>query len=1056
MKNNKRFITPFMIICIMLWSYSEVALSQQLAFRPHPAAALTAKAYHSPQEKQPAALVVAKDQQQVIQKTITGTVTDQDNGGPLPGVNILAKGTTTGTVTDVAGKYQLTVADDITTLVFSFIGYSPQEIAIKGRAAIDVALKPDDQSLSEVVVIGYGEKEKGELTGAVANITGKSIEQTSQANLTQALQGKIPGLIINNRGGIPGSNDANILIRGQSTLGNNSPLIILDGVPRESFAHLSPNDIESISVLKDAAAAIYGARAANGVIVIKTKRGKAGASELRLTSNYGVSGFTSMPEYMNSFQYATWENEIAGRYGRATQWSNDDLEKYRNGSSPLTHPNTDFYKEVFRDWAPQAHHNLSASGGSEKIQYFISGDYLNQDGLYRSKDLKYKQYQIRSNIDAQVTETLQLGFDLSGRLEKQHSTSREVNSMMPFIANWAYPYNTAYYPNGLPGVGGPQGQNPVIISSDAAGWVENNNKIFQSKLSFGLKLDWLTPGLALNGYGSFDFDIRSREVFHDTWTVYNYNKTTETFDPQAGQNQDVGNTMTLQQANDINQSQLYHLRMNYDRNFGDHNFSGFVAYEQQVGTWQTMSAYRRDLISDQKVELFTGGPDQRDNFGSSSETGRVNYFGSFSYDYMRKYLLDFTLRRDGSFNFPQDKRFGMFPGVSAAWNISKESFMNPTNNWLDNLKLRASWAKMGNDRIAAFQYLTQYELNSYYIFGESPRRENGFTITNNANPNITWEVAENRNVGLDADLWKGKLSMNIDYFHAKRSQILITRTASVPEYTALALPLENLGEVDNEGIELGLNHQGHLGEVNYSLGGNLTYNHNEIVFMDEPQTVSPYRKQEGHPMNSWVVYTTDGLYHTEEEINNTPHLAGTKPGDIKYIDVNGDGQITGDDQVRKYTSPTPQVQFGFNVGLRYKAFEFNALFNGQAKAETMLRFLDGGNKPEYLFNDRWTETNTNAKYPRAYERTDIYNTKASDFWLYDASFLRLNNAELAYNLPAKWLSKIKSKGIRLYVRGTNLITLNKIAGQFDPEINTSNAGYYPQQTTLITGLNLSL
>lgn len=310
-------------------------------------------------------------------------------------------------------------------------------------------------------------------------------------------------------------------------------------------------------------------------------------------------------------------------------------------------------------------------------------------------------------------------------------------------------------------------------------------------------------------------------------------------------------------------------------------------------------------------------------------------------------------------------------------------------------------------------------------------------------------------MGLDADLWRGALSISVDYFKSKRSQILITRSESVPEYTALELPLENLGEVDNEGVEVALNHQGNVGELKYNLGGNLTYNKNKIVFMDEPKDVPPYRAQEGHPLNSWVVYKTDGLYRSEDEITNSPHIPGTKPGDIKYVDVNGDGQINGNDQIRKYTSPIPRIQYGFNVGMAYKAFELNAVFSGQAKAETMLLFLDGGNKPEYLFNDRWTENNVNAKYPRAYQRTDIYNTKASDFWLYDASFLRLNNLEVAYKLPSTLLSRIKVKGLRLYVRGANLITFKKIEDQFDPEINTSNAGYYPQQTTIMSGINLS-
>lgn len=985
---------------------------------------------------------------------ISGVVKSMTND-PLPGVSVKLKTASNGTLTNEEGAFLLDVPSNQSIIVFTHIGFIEKEMMVGTERTFEVMLEENISGLSEVVVVGYGQKEKGELTGAIANISGKMIEESSPTNLSQALQGKIPGLVVSNRGGIPGSNDASILIRGKSTLGNNAPLIIIDGVPRESFSHLSPNDIESISVLKDAAAAIYGARAANGVIVVKTKRGKAGDAHIRFSTEYGISGFTKMPTYMSSFQYATWENEIAQRYGRAAQWTDEDLQKYRDGSSPLTHPNTDFYKEVFRDWAPQVHHNVSASGGSDKVQYFLSGDYLNQGGLYRSKDLTYDQYQLRSNVNAQISENLNVGFDLSGRIEKQHSTAREVSSLIPFIANWAYPYNIGFYENGLPGVGGPEGQNPVIISSDKAGWIENNNRVFQSKLSFNLKLGWLTEGLALNGYGAFDFDFRSKEVFNNTWVVYDYNAETGEYVPQAGQSQDVGATRTLQKENDLTQRQLYHIRFNYDRNFNDHKVSAFVAYEQEVGNWETLTGFRRDLISDQKVELFTGGPAQLNNYGASSEDGRVNYFGSFSYDYMRKYLVDFTIRRDGSFNFPNDKRFGVFPGVAVAWNLSKESFME-SQSWLSNLKLRASWAKMGNDRIPAFQYLTQYELNQYYIFGENRRREDGFSITNTANPAITWEVSENKNFGLDIGLWNESLSMSVDYFKENRKKILITRSASVPDYTALELPLENLGKVNNEGLEVLLNYRGKLSEVTYNIGGNFTYNNNKIVFMDEPKNVNPYRAQEGHPMDSWVVYRTDGLYQSQAEIDDSPHLQGTKPGDIKYIDVNGDGSITGDDQVRLYTSPIPKIQFGFNLGLNYKDVEFSAFFSGQAKAETMLLFLDGGNKPEYLFAERWTEANPNAKYPRAYERTDVYNTKTSDFWLYNASFIRLSNVGIAYNLPSNWLSKAHIKGLKVYVRGTNLFTSNKIEGQFDPEVNTANGGYYPQQRVISTGINLTL
>lgn len=1015
MKRKLRLITRFILLCTMLSSYE--AFSQ----------------------------------------TITGTITDQVDKLPLPSVNILAKGTKIGTVTDMAGKYSISLPENAGILVFTSIGYTTQEVTVEGRTTINLAMTRDIQSLSEVVVIGYGEKARGELTGSVATISGGAIEKSSQMNLTQSLQGKVPGLIVNNRGGIPGADDASILIRGKGTLGNNSPLIIIDGVPRPSFSNLSPNDIESVSVLKDAAAAIYGAQAANGVIIITTKRGKAGGSEVRVSSNAGVSGFTSLANYLNAPNYATWENEIADRYGRTRTFTDADIQKYKDGSSPLTHPNTDWYSHVFRDWAPFQHHNLSSSGGSENIKYFISGDYLKQEGLYNSKDLKYDQFQIRSNIDAKVNKFINLGFDLSGRLEKRHSTASDVGTMLNYVSSYSFPTSIAVYPNGLVGVGGPQGQNAVIMSSDQAGWNDNEDKIFQSKLSLGVNLDGLTKGLSLNAYSAFDFNIGQAETYRNIWTVYKYDATTGLYNPEAGQDQNTGNTRTLNLTNNINSVQLHHARLNYQRELGNHNISGFVAYEMQIGQGRSLNGYRRDLISETKVQLFTGGPLLLNNNGSSSENGRVNYFGSLSYNFKRKYLLDFTLRRDGSFNFAKDKRFGTFPGVSAAWNISSESFMASTNKWLSNLKLRASWAELGNDRVGQFQYLTQYNLNTNYIFGDARKRFNGFSVANVANHNITWEVAETKNLGLVADFWNGTLNFEVDYFNSLRTQILIARSSSVPDFTALALPQENLGKVSNKGVEMLLNSAKRFGEFDLNVGGNFTYNKNKVIYMDEPATTNPYRRREGFPIDSYTVYKTDGLFRTQAEVDSYPaKYANTKPGDVKYVDMNGDGRITGDDQVREYVSATPRIQYGFNLNINYKGFEVNSVFSGQAQAQTYLAFVEAGNKPQYLFDNRWTESNPNARYPRASQRLDTYNYQTSDFWLYDASFLRLNNVELAYNLSSNQLSKINVGSLRFYVRGVNLFTTNKIEGTFDPEITAGGGNYYPQTRTFTAGLNMSL
>ena len=988
---------------------------------------------------------------------INGRVTDAETGDPLPGVNIVVQGTTTGTTTDMDGNYSIEASADA-TLVFSFVGYQEKTVSVQSQEEINVALQQAVTELEEVVAVGYGTRERGELTGSVTDVDGASIEQMPAMNITKTLQGKMAGLVVSDRGGEPGQNDANLLIRGSHTLGNNSPLIVIDGVPRSGFGNLSPNDIEDISVLKDASAAIYGARAANGVIVIRTKRGEKGQEpQIRLNSSYGVSSFTRVPEMMSSWQFAKYRNEVEQRFGRSKHYTEEDLQKFKSGEFPRTHPNTDWYNETFKDFAPKSHHNLSVTGGSENIQYYFSGDYLQENGHYTSNDKVYNQYQIRSNIDAQVMEYLNLGFNLSGRLEEDHAPQGWTGFIFS-RAQRTLPTEVAYYPNGLPAYSGEKGMTPIKINSDDSGWNEDKRKIFRSKLSFDLNMDWLTKGLELSGYGSFDFTMANGEEHNKPYTLWQYDTENDEYNKTLGYDQGVGNTMTLSQSNDVWRDELYHIRLSYDRSFGDHNLNTFVAYEQNESFWNMLSGYRRSLYSEEKVELFAGREKGRSVNGSSSVSGRVNYFGTVAYDYMRKYMLEFSLRRDGSFNFAEGKRFGIFPGVSLGWTISEESFMAGTNTWLDNLKLRASWAKMGNDRVPSFQYLTKYNFGDYYIFGKTPLYNEGMYVSNTPNPNITWEVSRTQNIGFDATLWDGMLSMNFDYFYEKRRQILITRSESVPGYTALELPDENLGKVDNSGIELQLNHQNEVGQLTYNVGGNLTYNHNEIVYMDEAKDIPAYREKEGHPMNSYVVYKTDGIFNTQEEIDNYPHLNGTKPGDLKYIDVNDDGEIDGDDRVRKYTSPTPELQFGFNTGVQYKGFELNLFFQGQSMASTLIQFTDLGNRPEYRFTNRWTEDNKDANYPRPYDANDNFN-RESTFHLHDASFIRLKNMELAYDLGSTLIPQNNIlKGFRIYLRGSNLWTLfdHMPYDSFDPEQTDQDARYYPQLTTITAGIDLRL
>ncbi|HLR31976.1 MAG TPA: SusC/RagA family TonB-linked outer membrane protein, partial [Fodinibius sp.] len=642
--------------------------------------------------------------------TVSGVVTTAGTGETLPGVNITVKGTTIGTSTDRNGKYELTPPSLADTLLFSFIGFQTREVPIDGRTDINVTLQSQALAGEEVVVVGYSQKSRGEITGSVADISSMEIAETSTNNITQAIQGKMPGVIVNSRGGGPGNNNAEILIRGQSTMGDNAPLIVIDGIPRSKndFAHLSPNAIESISVLKDASAAIYGARAANGVILITTKKGQVGRPVIQLNSSYGVQTVTKYPEAMNAYQRARYWNEYYQYDGLQPLYTEEELEHFKTGDRPLAYPNTDWAEVVLSDFAPKTHHNLSASGGTENIQYYLSGDYLFQGGMYEANSLRYNQFQIRANVSSQVTDNLTIGVNLLGRQGKRRSSLGWEGVWQGILNN--YPWLTARWPDGRLGPGLDTGNSALTDSDDEYGWINRKTYTFNSKLSFTYDLSWLTENLQLSGYTSFDYTRLNNKQFQDIWTAYSYNSETETFSPVQGHAFGTLNSRVLTIGNSFFNNQFYQLQLNYEKTFGDHTISAFAAYEQSENSLDTLSAYRRGLPSDKKVQLFAGSEIAKDNYGSASLGGRANYFGSISYDYADTYMLDLSLRYDGSFNFPEGSRFGLFPSVSAGWNISKESFLNSTNDWLDQLKLRLSWGKMGNDRVPAYQYLTRYQL----------------------------------------------------------------------------------------------------------------------------------------------------------------------------------------------------------------------------------------------------------------------------------------------------------------------------------------------------------
>jgi len=993
-----------------------------------------------------------------IKHNVNGHVIDE-RGQPLPGVSIKLQGSTYGTTTDQNGFYKISIPND-STLLFSFIGYLKISIPVTSSWNGDVIMVIDQKTgtLGEVVVIGYGSRQKANVTGAISSIKGEVLEKSPVANLSNAIAGAVPGLIVNTSSGEPGADDASILIRGKGTLNNTDPLIVVDGVPDRSFNRLDPADIESFTVLKDASAAIYGARAANGVILITTKRGKAGKSVLSFTTNYSLTQPTRVPQMLSSWEYAQSTNEYNNLIGQQPTYSAMDIQQYKDGSDPLGHPNTDWWKTVMRTWTPQTNNVLTLSGGSDKVKYFISGQHLFQNSMYNSGTDYYKNDNARINLDVQATNNFKIGIDVLYRDEYKNAEAYSAGDI--FNELWqAYPYLVPRYPNGLLGVsiGGGPGNLIQILNGDI-GYNHSNYDALQTKTSFSWALPSITSGLHLDGYFAYDNDWDSAKGFGAIPPpAYSYNVTTKHYDEYfstSSPNLGIQNTTKI--------SKLIHLQLGYDHSFGKHTINAFVAYEQQQQTYTELDASRNGFLSNTVQELYAGSVDGETNNSNTTQFARQNYIGRISYNYDNRYLLDINARYDGSSNFPAGKRFGLFPSVSAAWRISQEKFWDP-NAIVDNLKIRASYGLTGNDAISAFNYIQLYNLgtgsgNSYYY---GPGATGQATLTPGVNPNteITWERAKKFNIGIDMELWHD-LTASVDVFQDTRSDILIPPTLSTPDYAGLSLPNENLGKVKNHGLEIDLAYRNKIGNsFNYHVNGNLTYAVNKIVFKSEPSNVPFYQKNTGYPIDSWLLYKAQGIYQTQAEVNASPHPDGAGPGDIKYVDVNGDGQINGLDQIRSTLSNTPQIMFGTTFGGSWKNWDFTIFLQGQARAMAILQ-PSGLNIAEQFFTGRWVKEGDN-NYPRTFNgptsRTFGSNTYASTFWLKNDAFIRLKNVEVGYTFSNQLLSKIKIQSARVYISANNIISIDSFGPSFDPESaigNVNNGRYYPQQRIINIGANI--
>ncbi|TBO45281.1 TonB-dependent receptor [Pedobacter kyonggii] len=1033
---------------------------------------------------------------------VKGQVTDAK--GPIPGVSVKLKGGATTAVTDASGKFSIKVPEDA-TLVFTYVGYVDQEIQVKNQTNINVRLLENNQNLSEVVVVGYGTQKKAVVSGAVASVKGTELAKSSSVNLTNSLAGRLPGVTALQGSGEPGYDGSTIRIRGINSLGNNNALIVIDGIPNRAggIERLNPNDIESVSVLKDASAAIYGSQAANGVILITTKLGKSGKPQFSYDFSYGLQQPTRIPKMANSTQYAEILNElnIFGSDLNPNEWSAagnsfkttgtylstggktinaaykpDEIRKFGDGSDPLRYPNTDWFKTTFQNWSPQQRHNVQINGGSENVKYLLSLGYLNQDGYYKNSATGYQQYDMRFNLEAKLSKYITTTLGVSAREEDRNFPTVSAGDIFRFLMR-GRPNEIAIWPNGLPGRDIEYGYNPVVSTTDLTGTNKDVRDYFQTTGKVEIKIPGV-DGLKVTGTAAIDKYSGRQKNWQLPWTLYDWDKKTFAAD---GVTPVLAGTVRSQYTDPrlretaggqlaINLTGM----VNYDKKISDHTIGLMAGVTRETVNNDGFTAFRRYFISSSVQELLAG--DEREqslgnNPGDPNnlfKRARLSYFGRAGYNYKEKYLAEFLWRVDGSYIFPTDRRFGFFPGVSVGWRLSEEPFFKDNVKFVNNLKLRASWGQMGaeayfGDALQEYQYLSLMNFGTY-TFNDLVTK----TLTEGKVPNFDfgWEVANNTNIGLDASFLNNKLSLEFDYFYNKRTNILISRGSSVPESSGITdrLPPVNLGKVNNKGFEFKLSYNDQVGDLNFGVSVNGGYAKNKIIFWDETPGAPEWQRSTGRVTSSWLVYDYDGVFKDQAEIsaNKLNYSALTnnlRPGDMKFKDINGDGKINADDKIRLDKNGTPTFTGGVNFNVQYKGFDLSVLIQGATGGMQIVGLTESGdigNFLEWSYLNRWSIDNPSSVNPRLSNRgatyyTDSNNALNNTYWLRSNNYIRLKNVELGYTLPTTWVEKVGLNSVRVYANGLNLATLDKIK-IWDPESTNTSGQYYPQARVINMGI----
>jgi len=1040
------------------------------------------------------------------QKAITGRVASGDSA--LSGVTVSVKNTNTATQTDNDGRFSISAPAN-GTLVFSSVGFGSQEVSIKDRSSLSVQMVGNNQQMNEVVVVGYGTQKKVTVTGSVTAVRGAELDKSPTLNLSNSLAGRLPGVTAMQRTGEPGVDGSVIRIRGTNTLGESGPLIVIDGVPDRAggIDRLNPGDIESISVLKDASGAIYGARAANGVILVTTKQGKAGKPVISYDINQGWQQPTRVPKMSNAAEYAELLNEQvlfsnvpyqqwspgwqafknAGSYIRTDNnqkvnafYTPDDLKKFSDGSSPLTHPNTNWYGAVFKDWSRQQQHNLQISGGTEAVRFLASAGYQNQDAYYKNSATGYKQYDMRINMDARVNKYINVNVGLTAREEFRFFPTVGAGSIFRMLIR-GKPTEIAVWPNGMPGPDIENGENPVVVTTGATGYDRNRRDFFQTNGQVEIRNPWIS-GLKFTLQGAADKLIGRTKRFETPWSLNFWDKisyeadgtTPKLISRVRSSFPDPRLTQRVEEELRINLTGL----VNYDHTFSNHTIALLAGIQKETRKGDNFFAFRRNFISPAVDQLNVGGALQQNTGGTGFEQARLSYFGRAAYNYREKYLAEFLWRYDGSYIFPEDKRFGFFPGVLVGWNISKEDFFSNVKV-INNLKLRASYGLMGNDRlnIADYAYLSTYSLSGLQVI--NGQLATALSELRVPNLDFTWEVAKNANVGLEGSMLNNRITFEFDYFKNKRDQILIQRAGSTPQSTGITgapgigslLPPVNAGRVENKGWEFRVGYNGQVSDFRFDASVNGGYARNKVLFWDENPLVPDYQRATGHSFSTngfdFLAYEFDGVFKDEADISTTISKLdysaverNLRPGDMKFKDVNGDNKIDAFDGVRLDKNRDPRFTYGFNLNLTYKNFDLSALFQGAIGGLQFINFNETGefgNYTKYSYDNRWSVENPGTEHPRLVSRNNRYYTAGfglNTYFLRNNDYLRFKNFELGYNLGSKISSRVGVSRFRVYVSGLNLITWDKLK-LWDPETVATNGYAYPQSRIISAGARVT-